>query len=297
MRDLIGYGGHWPDFQWPNGTRLAVSVVVNFEEGAEQQVGDGDEACERIGEVISVVRPGVRDIGQEQIFAYGMRAGLWRMLDALDQSAIRATFFACGRAVERVPALAREVVQRGHEPAIHGWLWRPHADYVSAVSEAGDIDRCITVVEAATGVRPRGFFCRGSESAQTRHLLAERGFIYTSNGLDDDLPYWDHAVTPPLCVLPYALDTNDMKFFHPNGFVRAAEMVDYVADALDVLMSEGERGLPRLLNIGFHLRIVGRPARFKAFTGVLDLLARNRERIWVAPRIDIAKAFIAAVPA
>ena len=100
-----------------------------------------------------------------------------------------------------------------------------------------------------------------------------------------------------MCVLPYALDTNDMKFFHPNGFVRAAEMVDYVADALDVLMSEGERGLPRLLNIGFHLRIVGRPARFKAFTGVLDLLARNRERIWVAPRIDIAKAFIAAVPA
>ena len=297
MRDLTGYGGHWPNFAWPNGSRLAVSVVVNFEEGAERQVGDGDAVCEPMGEVISVVRPGVRDIGQEQIFAYGMRAGLWRMLDALEQAAVPATFFACGRAVERVPALAREVVRRGHEPAVHGWRWLPHADYVSAADEATDIDRCITVIEAATGVRPSGFFCRGSESAATRRLLAERGFLYTSNGLDDDLPYWDRAIIPPLCVLPYALDTNDMKFFHPNGFVKAEEMVGYVADALEVLMREAERGLPRLLNIGFHLRIVGRPARFKAFTGVLDLLARHRERIWIARRIDIARAFSAAVPA
>lgn len=297
MRDLTGYGGHWPDFQWPNGCRLAVSVVVNFEEGAERQVGDGDGISESIGEVISVVPPGVRDIGQEQIFAYGMRAGLWRMLDALDHAAVPATFFACGRAVERVPALAAEVVRRGHEPAIHGWRWAPHANYASAMEEAADIDRCLTVIEAATAVKPRGFFCRGSESADTRQLLAERGFLYTSNGFDDDLPYWDRAVTPPLCVLPYALDTNDMKFFHPNGFVQSREMVEYVADALDVLLAEAERGLPRMLNIGFHLRIAGRPARFKAFTGVLDLLSQHRSRIWIARRIDIAQAFAAGVPA
>ena len=297
MRDLTGYGGRWPDFQWPNASRLAVSVVVNFEEGAERQVGDGDGISESIGEVISVVPPGVRDIGQEQIFAYGMRAGLWRMLDALDQAAVPATFFACGRAVERVPALAREVVRRGHEPAIHGWRWAPHANYTSATEEAADIDRCLAVIEAATGVKPRGFFCRGSESAQTRQLLAERGFLYTSNGFDDDLPYWDRAVVPPLCVLPYALDTNDMKFFHPNGFVKSREMVEYVADALDVLLAEAERGLPRMLNIGFHLRIAGRPARFKAFTGVLEMLARQRSRIWIARRIDIAQAFAACVPA
>lgn len=297
MRDLTGYGGHWPDFQWPNGRRLAVSVVVNFEEGAEHQVGDGDGISESIGEVISVVPPGVRDIGQEQIFGYGMRAGLWRMLDALDQAAVPATFFACGRAVERVPALAAEVVRRGHEPAIHGWRWAPHANYASAMEEAADIDRCVTVIEAATAVKPRGFFCRGSESADTRQLLAERGFLYTSNGFDDDLPYWDRAVTPPLCVLPYALDTNDMKFFHPNGFVQSREMVEYVADALDVLLAEAERGLPRMLNIGFHLRIAGRPARFKAFTGVLDLLAHHRSRMWIARRIDIAQAFAAGVPA
>jgi len=293
-RDLVGYGGRWPDVVWPGGARLAVSIVVNFEEGAEMQVGDGDAASERMGEVISVVEPGRRDLGQEQIFAYGMRAGLWRMLDALDESRLPATFFMCGQAVERSPSLAREVVRRGHEPAVHGWRWRPHADYVDAVAEATDLDRCIDAIEAATSVRPEGFFCRGGESPWTRRLLAERGFLYASNGFDDDLPYQDNAVQPPLLVVPYALDTNDMKFFHPNGFVRASEMVDYVADALSVLLAEADRGRARLLNIGFHLRIVGRPGRFPAFTGVLDLLAAHRDRIWIATRRDIAREFIAA---
>jgi peptidoglycan/xylan/chitin deacetylase (PgdA/CDA1 family) len=292
-RDLVGYGGRWPDITWPGGCKLAASLVVNFEEGAEQQVGDGDTVSERMGEVISVVEPGKRDMGQEQIFAYGMRAGLWRMLDALDERAIRSTFFFCGRAVERVPALAAEVVRRGHESAVHGWRWRPHADYASEAEEAADLDRCLTVTEAATGVRPVGFFCRGSESAWTRKLLADRQFLYTSNGLDDDLPYVDSTISPPLLVVPYALDTNDMKFFHPNGFVRAGEMVEYVRDALAVLLAEAGRGQPRLLNIGFHLRIVGRPARFPAFTGVLDLLAAVQDKVWIATRAEIARAFLA----
>jgi peptidoglycan/xylan/chitin deacetylase (PgdA/CDA1 family) len=296
-RDLRGYAGRWPDFVWPNGTRLAVSVVVNFEEGAESQVGDGDEASERIGEVVSVVAPGVRDLGQEQIFAYGMRAGLWRMLDALERQQVAATIFFCGRAVERVPDLARAVVARGHEPAVHGWRWRPHADYLSRDEEARDIERCVVVMEEATGVRPSGFFCRGSESVWTRALLSERGFLYTSNGFDDDLPYYDRAhAGRPLLVVPYSLDTNDMKFFHPNGFVRGREMVEYVRDALDVLEAEAARGLPRLLNLGFHLRICGRPARFGAFTGILRMLTERRARLWVARRMEIARAFMAAVP-
>lgn len=296
-RDLRGYAGRWPDLVWPNGSRLAVSVVLNVEEGAEEQVGDGDASSERIGEVVSVVAPGTRDLGQEQIFAYGLRAGLWRMLDALDAHAVPATIFFCGRAVERTPDLARAVVARGHEPAVHGWRWRPHADYRSAADEARDIDRCVEVIEAATAVRPLGFFCRGSESPWTRALLAERGFLYTSNGFDDDLPYYDQAVLGgPLLIVPYALDSNDMKFFHPNGFVRAREMVDYVEDALVTLEDEAKRGLPRLLNIGFHLRICGRPGRFGAFRGVLEALARRRDTIWVASRADIARAFRAAVP-
>jgi peptidoglycan/xylan/chitin deacetylase (PgdA/CDA1 family) len=293
MRDLVGRAGREPDMTWPNGARLAVSVAVNFEEGAEQQVGDGDRQSERIGEVISVVEPGVRDIGQEQIFAYGMRVGLWRMLDALDRHRIRATVLMCGRAVERAPDQAREAVARGHEAAVHGWRWRPHADYRDAAEEARDLDGCIAVIEAACGVRPAGFFCRGSESAWTRALLAERDFLYTSNAFDDDLPYRDPA-HPGLVVLPYALDSNDMKFFHPNGFVRAREMVDYVEDALATLLAEAERGKPRLLNIGYHLRIAGRPGRFPAFEGVLQKLAALGDRIWVARRDEIARAWIAA---
>jgi peptidoglycan/xylan/chitin deacetylase (PgdA/CDA1 family) len=296
QRDLIGYGGQWPDLRWPNGARLAVSVVVNLEEGAEQQVGDGDPQSERMGEVLSVVPTGVRDMGQEQIFAYGTRAGLWRMLDALERHALPATFLMCGRAVQRAPALARAVAAAGHEAAAHGWLWRPHADYTTREAEAADLLRCADTIAAATGQRPRGFFCRGSESAWTRGLLAEQGFAYTSNAFDDDLPYRDPA-HPGLVVVPYALDSNDMKFFHPNGFVRAGEMVDYVADALAVLLAEAERGRPRLLNIGYHLRIAGRPGRFRAFEGVLEHLAALGDRVWLARRGEIAEAFAAAVPA
>ncbi|XWN31101.1 MAG: polysaccharide deacetylase family protein [Devosia sp.] len=290
-RDLIGYGGDWPDVVWPNGGRLAVSVVVNFEEGAELQVLDGDPSSERMGEVISVVPEGRPDPGQAQIFAYGTRAGVWRMADALRRYQTPATIFACGRAAERAaPALAM-LAEGGHETACHGLLWRPHADYDTAEAEAADLDRAAAAICAATGQSPRGFFCRGAESPWTRRLLAERGYAYTSNGFDDDLPYRDPS---GLLVVPYALDANDMKFFHPNGFVRATEMVEYVADALDVLEEEAARGLPRLLNIGFHLRIVGRPGRFKAFDDVLAELHRRRERLWLARRIDIAQAFLRA---
>lgn len=296
-RDLVGYGGRWPDLRWPNGARLAVSVVVNFEEGAEQQVGDGDPVSERMGEVISVVEPGKRDRGQEQIFAYGMRAGLWRMLDALERYRLPATFFCCGQAVARAPELAKAITTHGHEPAFHGWRWRPHADYADAATEAVDIDRSIAAIAAACGEKPVGFFCRGAESGWTRDLLRERGFLYASNAFDDDLPYWDRNGARPLLILPYALDTNDMKFFHPNGFVRASEMVEYVSDALDVLLAEAEAGKPRLLNIGYHLRIAGRPARFPAFDGVLAKLASLGDRVFVARRDVIARAFAEACPA
>lgn len=295
MRDLVGYGGRWPAVVWPGGRRTCVSVVVNLEEGAELQVGDGDPVSERMGEVHSVVEPGVRDQGQEGIFGYGTRAGLWRVLDELDRTGTTATFLACGRAVERVPGLAREVAERGHEVAAHGWRWRPHADYADAATEAVDLDRTAKVLEEATGRRPVGFFCRGSESPWTRALLEERGYRYTSNAFDDDLPYWDPEHRR-LLVLPYALDSNDMKFFHPNGFVRAEEMVEYVRDALDTLLAEGERGHARVLNIGFHLRIVGRPGRFPALRGVLELLADHRDRVWVATRAEIAAEFMALCP-
>ena len=289
-RDLVGYGGRWPELVWPNGARLAVSMVVNIEEGAERQVIDGDPTSERIGEVVSVVPEGRPDPGQAQVFAYGPRAGAWRMAEALRRHRVRATLFACGRAAERAAPVLAMMAADGHETASHGWLWRPHAEYDAPEEEARDLDRTAEAIATATGRPPVGFFCRGAESPWTRGLLAERGYLYTSNGFDDDLPYRDG----PLLVVPYALDSNDMKFFHPNGFVTAGDMVAYVRDALDVLEAEAARGLPRLLNIGFHLRIAGRPGRFGAFEGVLGELAAREGRIWVATREEIARAFLAA---
>ena len=289
-RNLIGYAGSRPEIIWPNGARVAISVVVNFEEGAELQVGDGDSASELVGEIISVVPKGQRDLGQEQIFAYGTRVGLWRFLDVLKNTDTPATFYMCGRAVERSPQLARAVSDAGHETACHGWLWRPNADYTDIDSEKNDLIRAGEAIKAATGQKPVGFFCRGSESSWTRKLLANEGYIYTSNAFDDDLPYHDSS---GLIVVPYNLDTNDMKFFHPNGFVRSAEMYEYVCDAVEQLLIEARAGKSSTLSIGFHLRIGGRPARFRAVTKILEYLADLDAQIWRARRIDIARHFAA----
>jgi len=292
-RDLIGYGGRPPDIVWPNGARVAVSLVVNFEEGAELAIGDGDDRNERIAEVASVVEAGTRDFAQEEMFAYGMRAGLWRFLDALERHRAKATFFMCGRAVERSPELAAEVVARGHEPACHGWQWRPHADFLDAAEERMSLLRCIEVTQAVTGERPLGFFCRGSQSPHTRELLAELGFLYDSNGLDDDLPYFAAAGAKRMLVVPYSLDCNDMKFFHPNGFVEPDQFVRYIRAALSTLLDEAERGRGGVLNIGFHLRICGRPARFAAVKGILEALDQLGDRVWVARRVDLARHWLA----
>src|SRR6478672_156525 len=266
-RDLTGYGGRPPAVRWPNGAKLAVSVALNFEEGAESSIEAGDAAGEAIGEVTTVIRPGVRDIGQEQLFAYGMRAGLWRVLDALQRHGVKSTFWMCGYAVERVPALARAVVEAGHEAACHGWRWRPHSDFNDVESERRSLEQCIHTMQSATGTRPVGFYCRGSQSAFTRDLLIDLGFEYDSNALDDDLPYWTRSASGRMILaLPYAMDTNDMKFYHPNGFVTSDEFVSYVRDAIDALLEEGTRGRPKMLNIGYHLRIAGRPARIGTMT-------------------------------
>ena len=286
VRDLVGYGFSPPVLRWPGNAAVAVSLVVNFEEGAELSVEAGDAENERMGEVISVVPPGRRDIGMEQIFAYGLRAGLPRFLDAFDRAAMRATFWMCGRAVERAPALAREVVRRGHEAGCHGWLWRPNADYGSIDEERAAIRRATEAIERATGARPTGYFCRGSASPHTRRLLVEAGYAYDSNAFDDDLPY--RCPETGMLVLPYALDSNDMKFFHPNGFVQPNDFSGYVASALDQLIAEGRRGCPRTLSIGFHLRICGRPARFRAVEAILADLRRRGSDVWIATRAEIA---------
>jgi len=297
QRDLVGYGLEPPAITWPGGARVAVSLVVNYEEGAEMAVEAGDAENEKVGEFASVVGPGRRDLGQEQIFAYGTRVGLRRFLDAFDRHAVRTTWWMCGRAVERTPALAAEVARRGHEAACHGWRWRPQADYADRAAEAADLDRAIAAIEQACGQRPAGFFCRGGQSPWTRALLVERGFLYCSNGFDDDLPYWDRGVAGrPLMVVPYALDSNDAKYFHPNGFVTPQEFVAYVEAALDQAIEEAGRGWSAVLNIGFHLRISGRPARFRAVEAILGAVAARHGDLWVATLREIAEHAIRVLP-
>jgi peptidoglycan/xylan/chitin deacetylase (PgdA/CDA1 family) len=292
QRDLHGYGRHRPAIVWPNGARVAVSLVVNFEEGAELAVEQGDTETERFGEVQSVQPPGVRDFVQEQVFDYGMRAGLWRFLDAFESCGIRSTFMMCGRTVERVPDLARAVTDAGHEPAVHGWRWLPHSLYTDPETERLDIERTCAAIVAATGVQPVGFMSRGGQSPWTRGLLADLGFAYDSNALNDDLPYWDRLMSGRrMLVLPYGFDTNDMKFFHPNGFVQPEQFSNYVGAALDVLQGEAAAGKSSMLSVGFHLRICGRPARFAAVQAILRDLQALGDRIWVAPRKEIAAHF------
>lgn len=296
-RDLHGYGLNQPSIVWPNGARLSVTININYEEGAEFTVENGDPANERFGEVTSVVPPGKRDLGMEELFAYGMRAGLARFLDALDRYGFPATFLMCGRAVERTPVLARACIDRGHEPVVHGWRWKTHVDFDDAENERDEIERTRREITRHTGIEPVGFMCRGSQSPNTRRLLSELGFLYDSNGWDDDLPYWDVEAGPrPILVVPYALDTNDMKFYHPNGFAGPREFLDYLNCALDVLLRETENGHARLLNIGLHLRICGRPGRFWAVEQFFQRLHAEAGRVWIARRREVARHWMSHFP-
>lgn len=296
-RDLIGYGLSKPNPLWPNGARLAVVININYEEGAEFTIENGDAHAERIGEVVSVVPAGRRDLGMEELFAYGLRAGLQRFLDALDRFRFPATFLMCGRAVERTPELARACVARGHEPAVHGWRWSTHVEFDDPEAEREEIARTRRVIAEVTGVVPAGFMCRGSQSPNTRRLLSELGFLYDSNGWDDDLPYWDtQSSIKPMLIVPYALDSNDMKFYHPNGFASPREFFDYLDCAIDVLLDEARRGMTRLLNVGFHLRICGRPARFWAVERLFERLEKESTQIWMATRGDVARYWTRTMP-
>jgi peptidoglycan/xylan/chitin deacetylase (PgdA/CDA1 family) len=297
-RDLIGYGTTPPKVGWPNGACLAVSLVVNYEEGAEFGADQGDPINERIAELHSPVGNGVRDLGREQMFNYGLRAGLWRILDALDRHRRKATFYMCARAVERTPGLAAEVVRRGHEPALHSYRWANHVLFTDEEAERNLIERSAEVIRSATAERPQGFYARWAQGPNTRRLLQEEGgFVYDSNSYDDDLPFYDYDLPRgPMLVIPYALDTNDVKYFHPNGFALPEDFFSYTKAAIDTLIAEGERGRSKLLNVGLHLRITGRPARLRGLEMLLSYLDELGDKVWVARRLDIAKHWLTTNP-
>ena len=292
-RDLLGYGGSPPDARWPGGARVAVSFVVNFEEGAEYSISDGDSENEAVYEIEQRL-VGQPDPAIDSHFEYGSRAGWWRIMDVLERHGAKATVSACGQAVERLPMLAADAVRRGHEVSAHGWRWESH----HALDEAMERERIAMTVAAirqATGVRPVGWHTRSPASYQTRRLLVEEGgFLYDSDAYNDDLPYFVEVGGRRHLVLPYAFDTNDMQFFHTQRFSGAADFAAYVIEAFDWLHREGAHA-PKMLSVGLHLRIIGRPGRIGALDRILEHITQKGEA-WIARRVDIAQHWLARFP-
>jgi allantoinase len=284
-RDFQGHGSRPPDPRWPGESRLAVSIVVNVEEGAELSLADGDERNEFVHEVVEEV-VGVPDLCMESHFEYGMRAGYWRIAELLDRFGVKATFSASARALERSPWLARDIRARGHEIGAHSYRWERHA-HLDERAEREVIRRAVTVIAAAAGARPVGWHTRSSPSPNTRRLLVEEGgFLYDSDAYNDDLPYVVDVVGRPHVVLPYAFDTNDMRFTRQGGFVQGDDFARYCLAAFDWLYKEGAR-TPKMMSLGLHLRIIGRPGRIGGLETVLEQFCA-RDGVWFARREEIA---------
>jgi peptidoglycan/xylan/chitin deacetylase (PgdA/CDA1 family) len=287
-----GYGDRPPPVRWPGGARLAVSVVVNVEEGAELSLSRGDERNEHIYEAVEKV-DGLPDLCMESHFAYGTRAGWPRIRALLKRYGVRATLNACGRAIAMAPWLAAEAVADGHEVSSHGWRWERQV-HMAEAEERAVIAKAVAALSAAAGTPPVGWHTRSATSPNTRRLLVEHGgFLYDSNAYDDDLPYVETVLGRPHVVLPYAFDSNDMRFFNNGDFVFAEDFARYCCEALDRLYEEGAT-TPRMLSVGLHLRIIGRPARIAGLEQFLQHAA-TRPGIWFARRDDIAHAWRAGV--
>ena len=273
-RDFLGYADRAPNVRWPNGARLAVSIVVNFEEGAELSIGMGDERNETIYESIDPVE-GVRDLCMESHFEYGTRAGWPRIRAALKSHAVRATVSTSGRALALSPWLAQQALADGHEISAHGWRWERHAN-LSEAEERAVIARTVEAISRLAGGPPVGWHTRSASTTNTRRLLVEQGgFLYDSNAYNDDMPYVVTVLNTPHVVLPYAFDTNDMRFYGGKGFVVAEDFARYCIDAFERLYQEGETA-PRMMSVGVHLRIMGRPGRIGGLERFLAYATANQ---------------------
>jgi peptidoglycan/xylan/chitin deacetylase (PgdA/CDA1 family) len=273
---------------WPGGARLAVSFVVNVEEGAELSIADGDERNEPTYEIREEVPEGP-DFCMETHFAYGPRRGYARIADLFDRYRVAATFSTCARAAERSPWLIRDAVARGHEISAHGWRWERHAG-MDPKDEAAIIARTHDTLTRVAGTPPVGWHTRSAPSGNTRALLlAHGGFIYDSDAYDDDMP----RILPGQShvIVPYAFDTNDMRFSPGGGFIQAEDFSRYVAGAFDRLLAEGQTQA-RILSVGLHLRLIGRPGRIAGLETLLAHMARH-DGVWFATRRQIAECWLA----
>ncbi|MBD3575336.1 MULTISPECIES: allantoinase PuuE [Streptomyces] len=295
LPDLAGYGAEPPHAAWPGGARVAVSLVLNYEEGGESSVLEGDAASEAYLHEVVGAPPvvGGRDLNAESMFAYGARAGFWRVHRTLSAHRVPVTVHAVGQALERNPDAGRAMGAAGWEVAGHGRRWIDYRD-VPEDTERADIADTVRTVERLTGRRPVGWYT-GRTSAATRRLVAEEGgFLYDSDDYADDLPYYVEAAGRPHLVLPYSLDANDFKFLIVHGFTTADDMLAYLVDTYDALHAEGA-DRPRMMSVGMHGRIIGRPGRIRALDGFLRHVAQLGGA-WIATREQIARHWLAAHP-
>lgn len=291
-RDFAGYRGRPSAIRWPAGARLAVSIVVNVEEGAELSVGMGDEGNEFVYEAVERVE-GLRDLCMESHFEYGTRAGWPRIRTLLKEHGVAATLSASGRALEISPWIAQEAIVDGHEIAAHGYRWERQV-YMDEASERRVISRAVAALSDAAGTPPIGWHTRSATSMNTRRLLVDHGgFLYDSNAYNDDQPYLVQVGGYEHVVLPYAFDSNDMRFFNHGGFVFAEDFARYCIEAFERLHKEGANQ-PRMLSIGLHPRIIGRPARIGGLQRLLDHMAQ-KPGVWFARRDAIAHAWRAGL--
>lgn len=306
-RDLIGYGRRPPHARWPNGARIALQFVLNHEEGAENCVLHGDPASETfLSEIIGAQAFPARHMSMESIYEYGSRAGLWRVLRAFEQRSLPLTIFAVAMALQRHREAAAAFGELGHEIACHGLRWISYQQ-VDEATERAHLHEAVAIIREITGAAPLGWYT-GRDSPNTRRLVVEQGgFVYDADSYADDLPYWTSVSVErdgrvrsvPHLVVPYTLDCNDMRFAAAQGFNSGTQFYDYLKDAFDTLYREGDpSGLnaPKMLSIGLHSRIVGRPARMASLERFLDYVL-NHERVWICRRIDIARHWMATHPA
>jgi len=295
-RDLIGYRGQPPHANWPNKARIAVQFVLNYEEGAENCVLHGDPASEMFLSEIIGAQPfeGRRHLSMESIYEYGSRAGVWRILELFRSRGVPLTVFAVAMAMDRHPEVIEACLKAGHEIASHGYRWINYDDFSESL-EREHMERAIEIHQRVTGQKPAGWYT-GRTSEHTRRLVAQYDhFEYDADDYSDDLPFWSRIETErPHLVVPYTLDTNDMRFATPQGFHTGEQFYQYLKDAFDVLYAEGESS-PKMLSIGLHCRLIGRPARFQALQQFLDY-ALSHKQVWIPRRIDIARHWVTEHP-
>lgn len=295
-RDFLGYGRTPPDPHWPNGARLALNFVVNIEEGSEPSVQDGEGYSERGLTEAALSNPGIegRDLAAEGLFAYGSRAGFWRVMRLFEERGFPATMFACALALERNPAIAEYIRASQNDVCSHGWRWVKHYQ-LSSEEERDHIKRAIESLRRTIGERPLGWYCRYGPSVNTRRLLVEEGgFLYDSDAYDDDLPYWTKMNGHKHLVVPYSLTNNDGKFMR-GEFATADDFFHFCRDAFDMLYREGAAS-PKMMTVGLHPRVIGHPGRAAGLERFLDHV-KQHTGVWVTRRIDIARHWAEHHPA